>query len=515
MPGGIDASTHLQQSSATVKSADDFYSGSKAALAGGTTMIFDYVVPELNQSILEAFNKFHEMASEKSCCDFSLHVCLTCWSDKVAQEMEVLVKEKGVNSFHISLAGDAGHIAWNERELYEVLKKCKQLKVLLLVHAENGAIIKEKLKEVISQGVTGPEGHFYSRAEEAEIDAVYRVVSAGNLVNVPVYINNVTSMFSANVISEMRRRGKVVFGETRVSSLVLTGKEYFNESWRHAASHVVSPPFRNDSSIPGYLVNLLANDDLQVVSSDHCTYDVSQRALGKDDFTKIPAGVNGIQERLLVVWRKGVLTGRMDMNKFVAVTSTNAAKIFNLYPRKGRVAVGSDADLVIWDPDLVTTISTKTQQHKGDYNVFEGMEVKGGPSVVISAGSVVLDDDGFRVTQGSGQYVSLPPNCDFIYARISERDKANAPQKVVREPYSGPSFNLSNGIAALEISSSSQQAAHAEKGGEFYNRATSSGGRHQQDSSFHLSGAQIDDSQPVKPSMKVSQPPGGRSSQLW
>lgn len=511
LPGGIDTSTHFNQLYSKVKPADDFYSGTKAALAGGTTMIFDYVVPEINQSILDAFNKQHEFASEKSCCDFNLHVCLTWWSEKVSQEMEVLVKDKGVNSFHICLDNDPDHVKWRDEEVYQILKRCKELKALLMVHAENGTFIEEKVNEVLEQGINGPEGHLLSRPEESEAEAVFHMISLASLANAPLYICKVMSQMSADVISESRRKGKIVFGEVMAPALHVTGAEYFNESWKHAASHVVSPPFRSDPFVPEHLVNLLSNDDLQVTSSDHNTYNVSQKALGKDDFSKIPSGVNGVQERMQVVWQKCVLSGKMDINRFVAVTSTNAAKIFNLYPRKGRIHIGSDADLIIWDPELSTTISSSTQQHKGDFNIFEGLQAKGGPFAVIMAGCVVLDDDGFRVTQGSGQYVSLPSNCDHVYTRILEREKAIKSQKIARAPYTGP-------VCESELNPTNdteKPTTQAEKVDEFYNRSTRSGGRHQQDSSFHLSGAQIDESQPLKPSMKISQPPGGKSSKLW
>lgn len=515
MPGGIDASTHLNPAPFSIPSADDFYSGTKGALAGGTTMIFDYVVPEVNQSLVEAFTKCHETAAEKVCCDFALHVCLTWWSDKVSQEMEVLVKEKGVNSFHLDMAKPGG--GWLDKDLMQILRRCKELRVMLMVHAENAVLVEEKLSEVLSEmKISGPEGHGMTHPEEAETQAAYHVISMASLSNSPILLTNFTSVPAAEVISESRRKGKIVFSGVPIAALVLTGSECLNASWSHAASHLTTPPLRMDSSTPDTLTCLLANDDIQMVTSEHCSYDVSQRALGKDDFSKVPKGVNGVQERMLMLWKQAVLTGRMDMNRFVATTSTNPAKLFNLYPKKGKISVGSDADLVIWDADMVTKISSKeTQKHKGDFNVYEGQVCIGGPCMVITAGSVVMDQDGqFRVTQGYGQYVSLPPNCDHVFTRVAERDKLCRTPKVTRAAYTGPSFE------GVKVEDGGDGAAIGtpvtDRGGdEFHSRGTRSGTRHQQDSSFSFSGAQADDDKGQKRSMKVSQPPGGKSSGLW
>lgn len=516
MPGGIDVNTHFQQPFGNTASIDDFYSGTKAALAGGTTMIIDCVIPDAGKSLVDAYNKWRELADAKACCDYALHVCVPSWNDKVADEMDVLAKEKGVNSFHAYMS-NKDQCMLKDADLYRFFRQCKQLNVVPLVHAENGSLIEEKAKEIFAMGITGPEGHLLSRPEEVETEAVYRAITLASQANAPVYITKVMSRSAADVVADSRRAGKVVFGEVIPAALTTDGSHYYNKCWRHAAGHVTSPPLRVDPLTSDHLVDLLANGDLQLTASDHCTFSAEQKAAGRDDFRKIPSGLNGVEERMSVLWEKGVATGKMDACRFVAVTSTQAAKVFNLYPKKGRIAVGSDADIVIWDPSATRTISTKTQNQKCDFNVFEGLTCRGVPWCVISAGCVILDEDGLRVTQGVGQFVPAPCGSEFVFGRLWEREKAcNKPQKVQRDPYTGPAMTVdmpSSTDTAKESNGSSSDRASDDS---FHNRPpTRSGGRNMQDSTFAFSGAQIDDSQPQRTTSRVIQPPGGKSTSLW
>ncbi|XP_043522016.1 dihydropyrimidinase isoform X2 [Frieseomelitta varia] len=423
MPGGIDPHTHFEVELMGAKSVDDFYQGTKAAVAGGTTMIIDFVIPRKDESLLEAYERYRESADQKVCCDYSLHVAVTSWSPKVKEEMATLVKEHGIGSFKMFMAYHDMFML-RDPELIETFKACKELGAIAMVHAENGDIIAENTKRLLDAGVTGPEGHEMSRPEEVEAEAVNRACVIASQVNCPLYVTAVSSKSAADVVSSKRSDGVVLFGETLASTVGIDGSEQYGKDIEKGRRYVTSPPLRPDSTTPTYLIEHLAQDGLQVTGSDNCTFNAEQKALGKDDFSKIPNGVNGVEDRMSVVWEKGVHAGIMDPTRFVAVTSTNAAKIFNLYPRKGVIAVGSDADIVVWDPNRKRTISAQTHVQAVDFNIFEGMEVHGVPEYVIVEGRVCVDECELKAVHGFGKFVETPShNIDYVYCLIEDREK--------------------------------------------------------------------------------------------
>ncbi|XP_066952665.1 dihydropyrimidinase isoform X23 [Macrobrachium rosenbergii] len=507
MPGGIDTHTHMQMPFMGTQAIDDFYTGTRAALAGGTTMIMDFALPQRGESLIEAFHRWRTWADPKVCCDYAIHVGVTWWSDKVAQEMEELTNEQGVNSFKMFMAyKDTWQL--NDEELLESFKRCKELGALAQVHAENGDVIKENSKKLLELGITGPEGHEMSRPEEVEAEATNRACVLANQVGCPLYICKITSKLAASALGQNLRRGTLVWGETIAAALGTDGSHYYNPCWQHAAGHIMSPPLRNDPQTPGFLMELLDVGDLQTTGTDNCTFSAAQKALGKDDFTKIPNGVNGVEDRMSVIWEKGVVSGKMDPCRFVAVTSTNAAKIFNIYPKKGRIAVGSDADIVVWNPHATRVISAKTHHQAVDFNIFEGMEVHGIAEFVVCHGRVVVEEGEVRAISGMGKYVPTPVFNPHVYGRLEERERANAPCKVERAPYEGPVAQLNGqGMQEGGIIPVQQET--------FYTRGpTRSGGVNLHDSSFHVSGRQRDDDLLPRTSIKLVTSPNSSSSLL-
>ncbi len=434
MPGGIDPHTHLEMPFMGTYSSDDFESGTRAALSGGTTMVVDFCLPSPNQSLLEALSMWDNKTSRAS-CDYSFHMAITWWGEQVWKEMADVV-DRGITSFKHFMAYK-GALMVNDDEMFASFQRCAELGALPLVHAENGDVVASMTARLLAEGNNGPEGHAYSRPPEVEGEATNRAIMIADMAGVPVYIVHTSCEQAHEAIRRARQKGMRVYGEPLVQHLVLDETEYFNKDWDYAARRVMSPPFRNKQHQDSLWAGLQSGS-LQVVATDHCAFTTAQKRNGIGNFAKIPNGTGGLEDRLPVLWTKGVNTGRLTMNEFVAVTSTNIAKILGLYPRKGAVLVGADADLVVWDPKRRKTISAVKQQSAIDYNVFEGFEVTGLPRFVMTRGRVSVTEDKVDPQQGHGQFVGREPN-NAVNRALSTWKEITAPRKVERTgiPQSG------------------------------------------------------------------------------
>jgi dihydropyrimidinase len=433
MPGGIDPHTHLEMPFMGTVAAEDFSSGTRAALSGGTTMVVDFVLPGNNQSPVEALQDWFQKAG-KANSDYSFHLAVTWWGEQMWKEMPEVVK-RGVNTFKHFMAYK-GALMVNDDELYQSFLRCGEIGAIPLVHAENGDVIARLQQKFMDAGTTGPEGHAYSRPPEVEGEAANRAIMIADQAGVPVYIVHVSSEEAHEAIRRARALGKRVWGEPLVQHLTLDESEYLNPSWDHAAQRVMSPPFR-DKKHQDSLWAGLASGSLQVVATDHCAFTTEQKRMGVGNFTKIPNGTGGLEDRLPVLWTKGVRTGRLTMNEFVAVTSSNIAKILNIYPRKGAISIGSDADIVVFDPKKTKTITAKKQLSVIDYNVFEGIEVTGLPRYTLSRGDVVFEDGKVKSEDGRGQFVERPPY-QAVHQSLSSWKALTTPQPVHRDPKNMP-----------------------------------------------------------------------------
>lgn len=428
MPGGIDPHTHMQLPFMGTVASEDFYTGTAAGLAGGTTMIIDFVIPAPQQNIMEAYHQWREW-SQKAVADYSFHVAITWWDETVHADMQTLVEKYGVNSFKHFMAYK-GSIMATDEILVNSFNRALELGAICTVHAENGEMVAQLQNKIFDMGITGPEGHPLSRPPEVEGEAASRAISIANVYGVPLYVVHVSTKQSLEAITRARNTGQKVFGEVLAGHLLIDESVYLDKNLESAAAHVMSPPFRAKEHQDALWKGVLSGN-LQTTATDHCCFCNDQKAAGKDDFRKTPNGTAGIENRMEVLWHHGVNTGLLNMNEFVKLTSTNAAQIFNIYPRKGTISVGADADIVVWDPEATKTISAKTHHQNIDFNIFEGMKVKGCASHTISAAKVVYANGELKVERGAGKYIDRPAYASF-YQGLDVQAEINKPKSVNR-----------------------------------------------------------------------------------
>ncbi|MCB8747342.1 dihydropyrimidinase [Rhodoferax sp. U2-2l] len=416
MPGGIDPHTHMQLPFMGTTTMDDFFTGTAAGLAGGTTSIIDFVIPNPKQSLMEAYQTWRGWA-EKSAADYGFHVAVTWWDESVKRDMGTLVQQEGVNSFKHFMAYKNA-IMCDDETLVNSFSRALELGAMPTVHAENGELVFLLQQQVLDRGITGPEGHPLSRPPVVEGEAANRAIAIADVLNVPIYIVHVSCIEAADAIARARARGQRVYGEVLAGHLAIDDSVYRDPDFAKAAAHVMSPPFRPKAHQEA-LWRGLQSGNLHTTATDHCTFCASQKAAGLDNFAKIPNGCGGVEERLAVIWDEGVNTGRLTPSEFVAITSANTAKLFNLYPQKGCVAVGADADLVVWDPAGTKTLSAKTHFSKNDFNIFEGRTVRGIPSHTLSQGKLVFVQGDLRAERGVGRYIKRPAfNANFTASKL-------------------------------------------------------------------------------------------------
>ena len=402
IPGGIDAHTHLDMPFGGTTSADDFESGTRAAAFGGTTTIVDFAIQARGTRMRQALDMWWTKAEGRACIDYGLHMIITDLADAGLEDMDDMVRE-GVASFKLFMAYP-NVLMVDDATIFKALSQTAKNGSLICMHAENGSVIDVIVARALAEGKTAPIYHALTRPPRAEAEAVHRAIAMAEIAQVPVYIVHLSSEDALNEVREARDRGLPAFAETCPQYLLLSQEELARPDFE-GAKYVFTPPLRPKEHQPK-LWEGLKHDHLQVVSTDHCPFCFKdQKILGKNDFTKIPNGGPGIENRLQLIYHHGVNEGKLSLNRFVELTSTTPARIFGMYPRKGEIAAGSDADLVIWDPEAAYTISATSHHMKVDYSMFEGFQVRGNARTVISRGEVIVDGDTFLGSPGRGQFL--------------------------------------------------------------------------------------------------------------
>lgn len=406
LPGGIDVHTHLDMPFGGTTSADDFESGTIAAAYGGTTSIVDFAIQYKGERLHTAWENWARRAEGKAVIDYGFHMIITDLNDEIEHEMDALVRE-GITSFKLFMAY-RGVLMLDDGSIYRALLRTGQNGGLICMHAENGDVIDVLVRRALAAGQTAPKYHALTRPPRAEAEATHRAICLAEMADVPIYIVHLSAVEALEKVVEARNRGVPAYAETCPQYLFLSHDNY-EEPGFDGAKYVMSPPLRARAGQPR-LWRALAANDLQAISTDHCPFCMKgQKELGLGDFSKIPNGAPGIETRMSLVYDGGVRAGHISINRFVELTSTSPAKIFGLYPRKGTIAPGADADIVVFDPERRVTLSAKTLHMKVDYNPYEGREVVGAADVVLSRGRVVIEGGRFVGRKGAGTFIRRQP----------------------------------------------------------------------------------------------------------
>jgi len=404
-PGGLDPHTHLDMPFGGTTSADDFETGTLAAAHGGTTTLIDFAIQSKGQSTLEALDIWHEKAEGKTAIDYGFHMIITDLEDNRVHEMKMLADD-GVTSYKLFMAYP-GVLYVDDGTIYRAMRQAGENGTVVCMHAENGIVIDEIVKIALAEGKIEPKYHALTRPTRMEAEGVHRAISIAEVAHVPVYIVHLSSSDALEQVMLARNRGVHAFAETCPQYLFLDHSYYEQEGFE-GAKYVMTPALREKWN-QDELWKGLRFGDLQSISTDHCPFCFKdQKILGIDDFSKIPNGGPGVENRMSLVYNGGVNSGRISLNKFVELTSTAAAKTFGLFPKKGTIAVGSDADIVIFDPHRKETISINnacTHHMRVDYNAYEGFEVTGFTETVLSRGKVIIKDCDYVGQKGDGQFL--------------------------------------------------------------------------------------------------------------
>jgi dihydropyrimidinase len=405
IPGGIDVHTHMDLPFGGTVSSDDFETGTIAAAHGGTTTIVDFAVQDRGQSMRKAWETWMAKAEGKAAIDYGFHMIMREFTPELGREMKDMVGE-GVTSFKLFMAYP-GVFMMDDGGIFRAMQRSGEVGATICMHAENGGVIDVLVQQALARKQTEPKYHAITRPARAEAEATHRAIAMAEMANVPVYIVHLSAAEALAMVTEARDRGLPAYAETCPQYLFLDYTNYEEPDFG-GSKYVMSPPLRAREK-QDELWRGLAGDDLQIVSTDHCPFCIKEKELGLDDFSKIPNGAPGVETRLSLLHDGGVRTGRISLHRWVQICSTAPAKMFGMFPKKGTIAPGSDADIVIWNPEAELTLSHKTLHMRCDYNPYEGRTVVGAAEVVLSRGRVVVDKGTFKGKPGSGRYLRRAP----------------------------------------------------------------------------------------------------------